>query len=146
MLVHRFLAVFLIVVAVATGVAWSHEGVRNEAVKARMDGMKAQGDAMRVLVRMARGETAFDNASAEAARAALAAEARRTPMLFEAREGDPLSEAKPEIWAAFGDFTARARNLESTANAVDLSSLSQLRVAVAEINGTCVACHDVYRE
>lgn len=143
MILHRALGVFLIGVA---GVAWAHEGVRNPAVKARMDGMVRIGDSTKVIGQMARGQTPFDRAAAEAAIAVIAEEGRRTPVLFAAFEDDPKSEAKPAIWDSFDDFSGKAEAMVAAAESADASTLEALRVSVGEIGRTCGACHEVYRE
>ena len=85
----------------ATG-ALAHQGVKNAAVKARMDAMSAIGKDMKVLGGMAKGEAPFDEKVAQMAVSSIADHAAKTFELFEANETDPKSEAKPAIWGDFG--------------------------------------------
>lgn len=134
--------------------AWSatlvlaHTGVQNPAVLARMDSMKAMGEATKVLGEMAKGVTGFDAAAARAAMGRLAAEAARTEALFEAPEQDPKSEALPKIWDSWDDFLARSAALEQTATRLQtgLDDLDAVRAGLGEIGTACKACHSEYRE
>ena len=92
----------------AASAVWAHGGVKNPAVMARMDGMSAIADSMKVLGGMAKGAVAFDAAAANEAAGVIAVEAARIPVLFQVEETDPKSEAKPEIWTNFNDFSDRA--------------------------------------
>ena len=132
----------------ATNAALAHGGVQNPAVLARMDAMKAIGDATKVLGEMAKGATAFDAATAQAAAAEIAAHAAETPALFEAPETDAKSEALPGIWDDFADFTAKAKDLEGLAGdlATGLDSPEPLRAGLGQLGDACKACHTEYRE
>lgn len=137
-----------IVLTVAASAALGHGGVSNPYVLARMDAMKAIGDATKVLGEMAKGATPFDADAARAAAATIATHAAETPSLFEAREDDPMSEAKPGIWENFADFTAKARDLEMLAGdlATGLDSPEALSAGLGQLGATCKACHAEYRE
>ncbi|WP_420324494.1 c-type cytochrome [Mameliella sp.] len=132
----------------AGAAAFAHSGVQNQAVMARMDSMKSIGDAMKVLGRMAKGQTTFDASAAQAAAANIARHSAETPALFEARETDPKSEAKPAIWTDFADFTAKAEALESAALDVSnsLTTPDDLVPAVQRLGEACKSCHSLYRE
>jgi cytochrome c556 len=139
----------LICLSLALGsAALAHEGVKNEAVKARMHTMKQIGQEMKKLGTMVKGEAPFDQATARAAAAAIAGHAADTPALFEAQEDDPKSEAKPEIWASFDDFTAKSNDLQTAALSLSTSieSLEDVQAAMKTLGGTCKACHKSYRE
>lgn len=136
-----------VMVALA-GTALAHSGVQNAAVKARMHAMNQIGADTKVLGQMAKGETGFDAAAARAAAARIAQHAGQTPALFEAREDDPKSEARPEIWADYADFTARAHDLERVAGDLSrqIAAPADLRAAIPMLAGACKACHSKYRE
>lgn len=139
------LAATLVVLAT---LGYAHTGVQNPAVMARMDGMKAIGDAMKTISAMAKGEVAFDAATARAAAAQVARHAAQTPDLFEAEETDPKSEALPAIWDNFADFTAKAQDTERAALTVaqNLDTAADLTPALTSIGVTCKACHSDYRK
>ncbi|MCB1350342.1 MAG: cytochrome c [Maritimibacter sp.] len=134
--------------AVTASAALGHGGVQNAAVLARMEAMKAIGDATKVLGEMAKGAVAFDANAARAAAETIATHAADTPALFEAREADPKSEAKPGIWENFADFTAKAKDLEGLAGdlATGLDSPEPLRAGLGQLGDACKACHTEYRE
>ncbi|MEO0918712.1 MAG: cytochrome c [Pseudomonadota bacterium] len=143
----RYLALFIIGLALAT-TAFAHEGVENPAVMKRMHGMKNIGSDLKIMVRMAKGETPFDQEAARAAAASIANHAADAPALFEAPEKDPKSEALPVLWENFDDFTDKAKDLEDAAQKMSttVTSLDELRPALQELGAKCTACHRVYRE
>ena len=130
------------------GAAFAHTGVKNAAVKARMDGMSAIAAEMKTLGQMAKGDIAFDPVTAKAAAATIAKLAAETPILFEAEEDDPKSEAKAEIWDSFADFTAKSDRLEVLALELSDSIAAErdLASAMKSLGATCQACHKDYRE
>mgnify|MGYP000966710880 CR=1 FL=1 len=73
---------------VAGGAAWAHSGVQNPTVMARMTGMTAISEGVKVIGTMARGRAEFDVVAARQAALDIAAEAARIPALFEAEEDD----------------------------------------------------------
>ena len=140
----RLLLGMIAVVVATTAVA--HQGVQNQAVLARMEGMSAINAATRTLGQMARERTAFDAAAAEAARASLESHANEVVGLFEAEESDPKSEAEPAIWDNFADFSDLANDLVQAAAGADVRSLDALKRNFRAINRTCRACHGPYRQ
>ena len=130
------------------GAAIAHSGVKNAAVKARMDAMSAIGAQMKTLGQMAKGAAAFDRDEARSAAAIIAKHAAATPVLFEANEDDPKSEAKPAIWLDFADFTAKSDDLKGVALKLSKSigSAQDLGPAMKSLGDACKACHKTYRE
>lgn len=127
--------------AVAT---MAHSNVADPTVKARMDAMSAIGASLKTLGGMAQGAVAFDAEAANAALAVVAAKAAETPALFEAQKTDPTSEARPEIWANWDDFVAKAEALEAAAS-VTVTDQASVGAALGALGGTCKACHAQYR-
>lgn len=142
----RYLAV-LFALGAATAVT-AHEGVKNPAVMARMQGMKEVAADVKVLGDMAKGQATFDQAAARAAAASIAQHAAEAPGLFKAREDDPKSEALPTVWERFDDFTAKSLELETIAIGLSTSitSADDLRPALQKLGANCTACHEVYRK
>lgn len=132
----------------AASLAAAHEGVRNPAVKARMDAMSEIAKNTKVLGSMAKGERAFDQQTAIAAARAIASGARETPALFRVEEDDPVSEAKPAIWQNFAQFEAKSLAMEKAAQdaAESIRAPEDLPVALAAIGASCKSCHESYRE
>jgi cytochrome c556 len=133
---------FFLSVSVA---AVAHGGVENEVVKARMDAMKEIGSAMKVLGTMAKGAVEFDAVAAQAAVDAVADQSAMVPVLFEAQETDPMSEAKPEIWANWDDFVAKSNALNAAATSVSITDASSIPAALGAMGGSCKDCHTDYR-
>lgn len=133
---------FFLSVSVA---AVAHGGVENEVVKARMDAMKEIGGAMKVLGTMAKGAIEFDAVAAQAAVDAVADQSAMVPVLFEAQETDPMSEAKPEIWANWDDFVAKSNALNAAATSVSITDASSIPAALGAMGGSCKDCHTDYR-
>ncbi len=133
---------------ICAGTAFAHSGVKNAAVLARMDAMSGIGAQMKVLGKMAKGQTKFDAKAASAATAAIAKYAAATPDLFQARENDPKSEALPAIWTNFEDFAEKSRALETVALkfSAAINQPTDLAQAMPQLGETCKACHKLYRE
>ena len=134
--------------ALISTAAMAHQGVKNPAVMARMEGMSAIAKHLKVIGEMAQGKTAFDATAAKAAAAGIAQHAEASVDLFRAEETDPKSEAKPEIWENFSDFEAQSYELAAIARAlsVSISDPDDLKPALASLGQTCKSCHSDYRE
>lgn len=144
----RTQAIALTIVLLIVGTAVAHQGVKNEVVLDRMNNMMDISNQVKILSLMTRGKQDFDANIAKAAAKEIADHAARMVGLFEANETDALSEAKPEIWENFDDFSAIARELETAAiNAsITIANEQDLAVAVKSIAATCSACHSDYRK
>lgn len=134
-----------ILLAFTAGTALAHGGVKNQDVLARMEQMKQIGDSVRILADMARGKTAFDPASAAAARAALEKDAAAITESFRVPASDPKSEARPRIWTDWDGFAKEAEALASVAAGLDTSSPKMLRMGVQQLGRSCASCHETYR-
>ena len=141
----RYLVVSLAFAATAT---LAHEGVQNPAVLERMNGMSAIAERVEVIGQMAKGITEFDQSAARSAAAEIARHASEAPDLFEAREDDPKSEALPEIWENFDDFTAKSLELETIATelSVSIATPEDLPTALRKLGTNCKSCHQIYRK
>lgn len=127
------------------GMAVAKEGVTNPVVKERMDLMQVVRVNTGTLGDMASGKVTFDAAKAAEAKAALVAAAAEIPAKFEPEETDPVSEAKPEIWMMFDEFTANAATLEEAAAAIDTASLDGIKAGMGPVGGACKDCHTDFR-
>ena len=127
--------------------SFAHQNVQNPAVLARMENMSALARQVEILGTMARGETAFDAAAANAALDRISGQANRIIDLFEAAETDPRSAARAGIWDSFANFSARAQGLELLAMSLagtveDRATLGQ---ALRRVGASCSGCHEDYR-
>lgn len=133
--------------ALCASLAFAHGGVKSQQVLKRMNGMSAIGVQMKALGAMAKGTTRFEAGAVDEALAKLEHEAGRIPDLFAEPAADPKSEARPEIWEAFEDFTKEAQGLEAVVSGAigQVTSADDLARLMGEIGQTCRACHGAYR-
>ena len=127
------------------GAAIAAEGLQNPLVKARMDVMGTNGANAKILGEMAGGKAPFDAAAAAEAAATLAASALQITDVFEPQEDDPVSKAKPEIWANWDAFGGKAEALILAAQALDTSSLAGVQAGMGAVGGACKDCHTTFR-
>ncbi len=112
---------------------------------ARMTLMDTIKDATSVLGKMAKGSTAFDPGAANKAKETLVKAAQQIPSAFETPATDPKSEALPEIWENWKDFSAKAAGMAETVASVEVDSLQGVQTAMKAIGQSCGACHKSYR-
>ena len=120
-------------VVVAGGVAFAQADV----IKQRQEAMKAIGGSMGALVKMVKGEEAYDSAKAKAAVETMAAKAKGAE-----------TAAAPKIWTDMAGFKAALAKLEQVAGAqaaVAGKDLDGVKAAVGALGGTCKGCHDDFR-
>jgi len=115
-------------------------------VKARQEAMDTIGKNTKLIAEMAKGDRSFDAAAAESAAATIAETAGKVPDLFKTQADDPESTAKPAIWENYGEFTDKAKALQTAAADADMSSLDSLKASLMAIGKTCKSCHDDFRE
>jgi len=130
------------------GVALAHSGVQNPAVMARMVNMSSIADQMKVLGAMAKGQSDFELSTAQTALKEISLLSGATQSHFAAPETDPKSEARPEIWTSFEDFTKRSKDLEALALGLagSVTNLETLRAGMGQLAASCKACHSQYRD
>lgn len=114
-------------------------------VKARQELMDTIVMNVGVLGKMASGETPFDAAAAEGAKAALAAAAAEVAPRFEPQASDPKSTAKADIWTNWDDFVKKADAFKAAAEGLDATSLEAVQTGMGAIGGACKDCHSSYR-
>lgn len=132
-------------ILVAGAAAAQQQVAENPVVKARMELMQTVRVNTGILGDMASGKAAFDATKAAEAKAALTEAAAGIGPHFQAQESDPASKSKPEIWANWDDYLAKAKVLEDAANALDASSVDTLKAGMGAVGGTCRECHSAYR-
>lgn len=111
--------------------------------------MKSNGDAMKILAPMAKGEAPFDQAAAMEGFQQFVDTADRLPDLFpESSQTGRDTEASPKIWEDQAGFQAQIDAFREDAEAAlaaapaDLASFQAAFGAVAE---NCGDCHETYR-
>lgn len=102
---------------------------------------------------MAKGEVAYDQASASKAAANVAAVASVLSMAqFPAgSEVDKAADsfALPDVWAKQDDFLAKITDLNNAASAMQTAAATDvdaLKASMAQLGGACSACHKAYRQ
>jgi len=124
----------------------AHEGAMG-IVKERMDAMTEAGQAMKDAgerVRSGRNLAAIkDDARA------IAAVASRIASLFPPGSDQRPTEARPEIWTRWDDFTARAQALERESAGfvtnADTGDPDAIARQFRTVGRACTECHDQYR-
>jgi len=128
--------------------ALAHEGATG-VVKERMDLMDSQKDAMKVIGEMAKGKTPFDAAKAAEAARDIETTAQKIHELFpEGSTGHP-SDAKPEIWTHWDEFTGDADKLNAAAK--DLAAVLEAgspdwKGDFKTVIDACKTCHKTFRK
>ena len=125
----------------------AHEGATG-VVKERMDLMDTQKDAMKVLGGMAKGQVPFDAAKAAEAAHEIENTAAKIPDLFPEGTGGHPSEAKPEVWTQWEEFTADAEALTKAATALKVALEGDAPEWQAKFKGVvdaCKTCHKTFR-
>jgi len=135
----------LIAAFAAHGVA--HEGATG-VVKERMDLMKSQKKAMKVIGDMAKGKKAFNAAKAAKAARDLEATTKKIPELFPKGSNGHPSEALDAVWTEWDRFTGDAHDAEAAAKALGaaLQSAGQnWKAAFQGMTDACKSCHESFR-
>jgi cytochrome c556 len=122
--------------------------VKDKNVKERMMVMKEMAGNTKIIGKMVKGKTSFDANQVKLALERLSALSLETPKVFTINATDPKSEAMPNIWDEFDEFTKLSKDLAETsivlANSVE--TIEDLRPALKKVSSGCKACHSRYRE
>nr|WP_319385662.1 cytochrome c [uncultured Roseibium sp.] len=136
--------------ALAAGAAWAHGGATG-IVKERMDAMTEISRNVKMVGQMLKGTAAYDPQEIGSAANAIAAHAgdAMTGLFPEGSLQHP-SEASPEIWADWPEFSSYAESLQSSAltlKELAAQGAEQKVVAAAfgKVAGTCKTCHEAFR-
>lgn len=141
----KLIKAFALGAVLAAGAAYAQERTDPNAI-ARSDLMKVVGKNTGILGDMAGGKTAHDAAAAEAAKAALVEAFGQVEATFKEQGAtDPADEAKPEIWANWDDFLAKANAAATAAGAIDVASAESIGAGMGALGGACKDCHTSYR-
>ncbi|MGR3760976.1 c-type cytochrome [Roseobacteraceae bacterium NS-SX3] len=138
------LMVLLLAAAAGSGLTASERST-NKHVKARIELMATQKAAMEVLEGMMAGRTPFDAAAAKAARRTLTGTTKSIRKHFRKPHMDASSNARPEIWAQWDGFTARADAAKAAARNLNARSPRGLRRTLPNLLRACLGCHQAYR-
>jgi cytochrome c556 len=143
----RLIALAALIFVVSVPLALAHKGATG-VVKERMDLMKRQKDDMKVIGLMAKGKVKFDAAKAAEAARDIELTAKKIHELFpEGTDGHP-SEAKPDIWTRWDDFSGDADALQAAAKALATALETGAAGWKGDFKGVidaCKTCHKSFR-
>ncbi|WP_152630737.1 cytochrome c [Thalassospira sp. HJ] len=131
--------------------AIAHEGATG-VVKERMDGMKAIGQQVKIMVPMLKGALPYDPAQVAKSAAIIESHSGETfTALFPEGSNEKPSEALSDIWDDWSKFTDLANELNSTAGnlktvAENNGSEDEFKAALGQMMRTCKACHSDFKE
>ena len=137
-----------VVLITASSIVLAHSGVKDKNVKERMMLMKAMADNTKLIGQMLKKQIPFEANEVKLALEKLSSLSLQTPTVFEVNATDPKSEAKPNIWDEFNEFTKLSNELaKSTSDlAILVEDIDDLRPTLMKVSEGCKACHSKYRE
>lgn len=135
-------------IALLTGAAVSHSGVKDPLVKARMHLMTEVSSAMKTLTQMANGERTYNAQAASDLADKLADHASAIPGKFETFATDPKTEALDSIWEEWEEFVRISSQMEDASKALTVPNLTlaEFRMGLTEMGKTCLDCHQGFRK
>ena len=144
----NFFKIFTVIAFTTSSIALAHSGVKDKNVKERMMLMKAMADSTKLIGQMLKKQTPFELTEVKIALKQLSSLSLQTPTVFEVNATDPKSEAKPNIWDEFNEFTKLSNELaKSTSDlAILVEDIDDLRPTLMKVSEGCKACHSKYRE
>ena len=147
-MVTKNIKVMVIVSCFFASAALAHSGVKDKDVMARMKLMSSMADNMKVIGMMLKQKMPFEQDKAIIALKEISRLATETPDAFRKNATDPKSEAKPNIWAEFDNFTNISMKLATDADglAASFQSFENLKPALGQLSKSCKTCHTSYRE
>ena len=144
----KLFKMFTLVLITASSIVFAHSGVKDKNVKERMMLMKAMADNTKLIGQMLKKQIPFEANEVKLALEKLSSLYLQTPTVIEVHATDPKSEAKPNIWDEFNEFTKLSNELaKSTSDlAILVEDIDDLRPTLMKISEGCKACHSNYRE
>jgi len=131
--------------------AIAHEGASG-VVEKRMDGMKAIGQQIKIMVPMMKGALPYDPAKvAESAGIIEEHAGENFTNLFPEGSDEKPSEALADIWTDWSKFSDLATELQNSATALKTVAASngsedEFKGALGTMMRTCKSCHNSFRE
>ena len=144
----KILKLFALSSFLISSIAFAHSGVKDKNVKERMMLMKAMANNTKLIGQMLKKQIPFEANEVKLALEKLSSLSLQTPTVFEVNATDPKSEAKPNIWDEFNEFTKLSNELaKSTSDlAILVEDIDDLRPTLMKVSEGCKACHSKYRE
>lgn len=124
-------------------------GVQADEIAQRKVAMQNNGDAMKTLAGIFKGEMAFEVKAVTHAGYTIANNLTAAETLFPEGTTGEDSRAKPEIWQDMSGFVAALEKAEAAAQNVaaagEANDEAQFKAAMGELGGACKGCHDDFR-
>ena len=143
----KIIQLTVLVLLAFSPLAFAHEDATG-VVKERMDLMKRQKEDMKVIGPMAKGQVALDARKAAEASRDIEVTAKKIPELFPVGSGGHPSEAKPEVWTQWDNFTSDAEALGVAAKDLVAALEANDPNWTAKFKGVidaCKTCHKTFR-
>lgn len=135
--------------AFATTAAIAHMAASG-IVKERMDLMESMGRSSKLILLALRRDGALDRPAIAAAAERIRAESRQMLRTFPPGSHRDPSEALPEVWSQWEEFSASARDLEAAsaelAAAAEGGDRDGLSDRFDRMVRVCIACHRAFRK
>jgi cytochrome c556 len=120
-----------------------------DPIKERQQLMKSNGDSVKAVTAVLKGEKPYDAKDAEMAMKTINGSIAKFVTLFpQGSETGGDTAAKPEIWTSKAEFEAIAKQLDvatAKAAAAAPSGLDGFKTAMADVGRSCKACHEKFR-
>ncbi len=120
-----------------------------DPIKERQDLMKGNGDAMKAVTAMLKGEKPYDAKVAASSMKSINGVLDKFLTLFpKGSEKGGDTAAKPEIWTAKAEFDGIAGKLKeatSKAETAAAGGLEGFKAAMGDVGKNCKACHEKFR-
>ncbi len=143
----RYLAITLLAaVAALAGPAGAQKPFLHNETAGRVQLMQSNKDALGQLTAMMGGQVHFNRSQARAARRSLIRNTRKVEKAFRKQKLEPLSHARPAIWADWSGFTEMADAAAGAAAGLRSNTLPGLRETLPDLIRTCHACHERFRQ
>jgi len=122
---------------------------QQDPIAARKDLMKANGRNAGVIVKMVKGEEAYDTAKVKAAFDQWDETATKFPSLFPDSSKNGDTRALPAVWTERAKFEAAVAKFKKDVDdnrAKAMSGADGLKVALAAVGKNCSDCHEAFRK
>lgn len=136
------------VLAVAALIAATTAGAQEDPIAQRQALMKGMGRATGAVVKMMKGESAFDLATVHASLKTYIDGSAKAPSLFpDSSKTGGKTEALPAVWSNKADFEGKFAKFGKDAEAamVAIKDEATLKATMPGVLKSCGGCHEMYR-
>lgn len=144
----RLTSAFVVAAVAAVALGTTAVVAQQDPIAARKALMKSVGQSTGAVVKMVKGEAAFDLATAKKSFATYQDVASKMPTLFPAdSKSGGETTAAPKIWESMDDFKAKFVKFAADAKAAEgsVKDLDTLKAAMGVVGKNCGGCHETYR-